>query len=1200
MLARLKGSAKGDVIRFKLVESEFAAGTIQYARTTNGALVYISGDLNQPEKGRFFFQRQTRPGVAGGFVGVVEFPASGQAYRIEPTGRGGAPELVERSLGQVKCVNLPPPDGSVTNQNQPGSLVEPGDYPDLPIPPYQNGIVTLQSLPGATAVIYLDFQGGYTPTWGGVTYARPNITNLQIRDVWRQVVEDFMPFTINVTTDLGVFQSAPEGSRQHVIITPTTIAAPGEGGTAYIGSFNWTGDAPCWVFETLGKNCAEACSHEAGHTLGLSHDGQEHDGVLNEYYTGNGTDNTSWAPIMGLPYAANVTQWCKGEYLYANNPQDQLAMIVSENNNVSYRPPDIGSTLATSHFLELYPDFTASAEGIIKRTGETDAFQFTTSGGDVSLRADPVSFGPNLAMQVAIYDGADNLVVSTNPQTTLWAALSTTLPSGTYTFRVAGAGRKDPLTNGFSSYASLGYYAVTGVVANARLPERFTIPEFSTNGTPVGLVTPSNGNPDPLTFNILPGTNASLFEIDTSGTLYVANETLLDSYTMAPGTLFPVEFQLFVRINDLVDPSLSETNCRVLVDVTYVPTPPLILGQPEDLDLLAGTNVSFMVRAIGDAPLDYQWFFNTTRLPEGTGPSLLLTNVQSGDAGQYSVVISNALGMATSTVATLSVQPALPVVLEQPQSQGVFPGFGAAFTAAAVGTDPLGYQWQFNGTNIAGAMASILAFSSAQVQNAGTYRVVVTNALGSVTSAKAFLIIIPVAAWGGDAYGQTNLSLDLTNVVAISAGANHNLALRRDGLVLAWGSSALTNVPPRLTNAIAIAGGGGHSLALTTEGTVVAWGDNSAGQTNVPADLSNVVAIAAGGRHSLALGSDGLIRAWGQDALGQVSVPRGLTNIIAIAAGTNHSLALGADGKVYGWGDNSFGQSTAPTNLSGVVAIAAGGNHSLALRSDGTVAAWGENLLGQCNVPAGLVNIVAIAAGSFHSLALNKYGNLVAWGAGRTNLATYPEMGQSIIPASVKNITAISAGDTHSLALGGDGAPFITEQPIGRIADTGPPVTFRAAATGAWPLAFQWQFNGTNLPGATRQMLTIANAFTNNAGEYRVVVTNLFGIAVSSEATLAFRISPPFLAIQPTNQQSYLGSRTILQAAVYGSQPMSCQWRFNGADLPDATNATLILDRLRLDQAGYYYLVASNAFGVANSAKVYLSAVQGTRLGPEF
>jgi hypothetical protein len=95
----------------------------------------------------------------------------------------------------------------------------------------------------------------------------------------------------------------------------------------------------------------------------------------------------------------------------------------------------------------------------------------------------------------------------------------------------------------------------------------------------------------------------------------------------------------------------------------------------------------------------------------------------------------------------------------------------------------------------------------------------------------------------------------LTGVIAIAAGAEHSLALRLDGTVVAWGhnGTALSMVPPDLAGVIAIAAGDYHSLALKLDGTVVAWGGNYFGQSTVPASLNGVIAIAAGDSHSLAL-----------------------------------------------------------------------------------------------------------------------------------------------------------------------------------------------------------------------------------------------------------------------------------------------------------------------------------------------------------
>jgi hypothetical protein len=102
----------------------------------------------------------------------------------------------------------------------------------------------------------------------------------------------------------------------------------------------------------------------------------------------------------------------------------------------------------------------------------------------------------------------------------------------------------------------------------------------------------------------------------------------------------------------------------------------------------------------------------------------------------------------------------------------------------------------------------------------------------------------------------------LSNVVAISAGVAHNLLLKADGTVFAWGLDTYgqTDIPPGLSNVVAIASGGWHNLALKTDGTVAAWGAGSGSNTNVdykqdtpPLNLSNVVRIAAGKLNSLAL-----------------------------------------------------------------------------------------------------------------------------------------------------------------------------------------------------------------------------------------------------------------------------------------------------------------------------------------------------------
>lgn len=133
-----------------------------------------------------------------------------------------------------------------------------------------------------------------------------------------------------------------------VVVTPTNTAAPGAGGVAYIGSFNWDNDVPCWVFITSGKSGGDASSHEVGHTFDLGHDGRTN--PAEDYFLG--LDGTSYAPIMGAGYYRPVVQWSKGEYNYANNLQDDVAIIASSKFGVGYRGDDYGNNIASAATLD--------------------------------------------------------------------------------------------------------------------------------------------------------------------------------------------------------------------------------------------------------------------------------------------------------------------------------------------------------------------------------------------------------------------------------------------------------------------------------------------------------------------------------------------------------------------------------------------------------------------------------------------------------------------------------------------------------------------------------------------------------------------------------------------------------------------------------------------------------------------------------
>lgn len=338
----------------------------------------------------------------------------------------------------------------------------------------------------------------------------------------------------------------------------------------------------------------------------------------------------------------------------------------------------------------------------------------------------------------------------------------------------------------------------------------------------------------------------------------------------------------------------------------------------------------------------------------------------------------------------------------------------------------------------------------------------------------------------------------------IAAGGSHNLALKDDGTIVAWGNNtdSESTIPSSLTNALAIGAGLSHSLAVRPNHSVVAWGLNSHGQTNVPGGATNIIAVSAGHLHSLALRSNGTVVAWGAGInntgsfpqFGQAIVPLSATNITAIAGGGYHSLALRADGTLLAWGLNNEGQLNIPANATNIIAIAAGHGHNLALKSNGTLIAWGNNNFndmpaGITNIPSGATNIVAIAAAGWHCVALRSDGKVLAWGVN--------DDWQCMIPPGLSGVQSLSAGISHSVALKTDGTVVVWGNNSHRECLVPPSLTRQGAiATGVW------HFLGLRPDGTTSDYGFTADYGNRHPPEE---ATDIVAIAAGEGHSLALR-----------------------------------------------------------------------------------------------
>jgi hypothetical protein len=187
-----------------------------------------------------------------------------------------------------------------------------------------------------------------------------------------------------------------------------------------------------------------------------------------------------------------------------------------------------------------------------------------------------------------------------------------------------------------------------------------------------------------------------------------------------------------VVVSNPVDSALS-VPARLEVRI-----PLAVAEPPQSQTVNAGSSVVFSVRAAGSGPFAYQWRKNGTAIANANGNTLILSNVQVSDAGQYTVVVASGPETVTSAPATLTVSAA-PTITEQPRSQVAFVGGPVTFRVTASGTAPLSYQWFRNGEPIPGATAATLTIPNVQVNQAGSHAVLVSNSAGSTVSDVALL-----------------------------------------------------------------------------------------------------------------------------------------------------------------------------------------------------------------------------------------------------------------------------------------------------------------------------------------------------------------------------------------------------------------------------------------------------------------------------
>ena len=626
----------------------------------------------------------------------------------------------------------------------------------------------------------------------------------------------------------------------------------------------------------------------------------------------------------------------------------------------------------------------------------------------------------------------------------------------------------------------------------------------------------------------------------------------------------------------------------------------LIVTQPRSQVAAVGSNVTFGVTVTATVPFNYQWFFDGTALPGQTNSTLALNSVNLTNTGSYDVVVTNGLyGSAISSVATLTVGYP-PALTEEPQNQTVLAGNNATLSVTVSGTGPFTYQWQENGTNIPNGIITTVAGNGENRYSGDGGKAtnttlnepygVAVDAYGNLFIADTLNrrirevgtdgIITTVAGNGtngfyGDGGAATNAEVSNPSGVAMDTSGNLFIADTDNNRIRKVdGNGTITTVAGDFGSGY---NGDGHAATNTSlnhpQGIAIDTDDNlliadTSNQRVREATFGIIFTVAGGGGSNP---GDG-----GAAINAMLEQPQG--------------VAVDDDGNLYI--ADTYNQRIRKVDENGIITTVAGGGnnypgdggaatnarlsqpHGLALDISGNIliADTMNNRIRKISTN-GIITTVAGGGNSYpgdggaatnailenpNGVAVDAYGNLFIADTYHSRIRKVNIQGPTFLVTNINSsatnydvvVTSPYGSVTSSFATITEVfGPGITAPPQNQVALVGGNAIFSVTASGTGPFYYQWYFGGALLPDQTNTTLVLNNVNTNNAGDYQVVVANLYASVTSSMAALSV-VAP---TLQLSEEPVVAGSTETLSVTVYGSGPLTYQWQHNGANLPSYT-----------------------------------------------
>ncbi len=631
----------------------------------------------------------------------------------------------------------------------------------------------------------------------------------------------------------------------------------------------------------------------------------------------------------------------------------------------------------------------------------------------------------------------------------------------------------------------------------------------------------------------------------------------------------------------------SPSNRSVQLHLTYSNGNALtFVLQPNSQSVIAGGTASFAVQVCGGGSPSYQWQRFGTNLPGATSPQLQMPGVLTSQAGPYRAVVTDGLTTVTSLVANLSVSngvaPTGSIYIctgQSPAEAGSTVGFCAQITGLLTPT----WQWRHNGTNLPGQVSPSLYLYEVRTNQSGNYTLVASNLAGVFTSAPIALVVIQIAP---------------------------------SGFIYLAGGSATPPAESTVTLCASISGGPFPALQWQFNST------NLPGQTGSCLYLSNLQSNQSGLYRLVASNAAGAFTSAPIALAVQYSAPSGY--IYVSNGGTNplvdsyvliYSSISAAPAPVYQWqlnGTNLVGENyyylqmfNVTSNQNGLYRVVAnnilGGFTSapiaLTVRyqaptgsiylATGTSPAPAGSTVGYCS------SIVAAPAAALQwqrdgvNLPGETSSCLWLYGVTSNEAGLYRLVASNTIGAFTSAPIALAVN-----YFAPTGSIYVSY--VSNPAPAGSSPSLCSSMVGAPPAStFQWQFHGTNLPGATNGCLNLFNVTSNEAGSYRLIAGNSVGTGTSAPVVLAVNYAAPTASIflsygrVPTT----VGNGVTLCSYLSGAPYPAVQWQFHGTNLPGQTASCLYLSNLQTNQSGPYTIVASNSLGVVTSAVAVLTVL---------